>query len=370
VVEPRDYSLTGLDATRALQSGLAQARWYSCPIERQQLKSLMRRRNGPAVRDTFIWLSAMVVCGVLAFHFWGHWAAAPFFALYGVLYGGASDSRWHECAHGTAFKTDWMNEAVYLIACVLMLREPTVWRWSHARHHTDTLIVGRDPEISNPRPTNFLVLLLDLFALRTTAMTLYTLALHACGRVTAAERTLIPECDYRKVFWAARIGLCLIATLIGTCSAVGSVLPAMFVGLPTLYGSPFGVFMATTQHAGLAEDVLDHRLNSRTVYMNVVFRFLYWNMNYHLEHHLFPMVPFHALKRLHLAGKSHLPPPYPSCWAAYREIIPAMMRQRKDPGWFVERPVPSDPCRNQPKPSQASAVRRLFVSHDSGADAS
>ena len=29
-----------------------------------------------------------------------------------------------------------------------------------------------------------------------------------------------------------------------------------------------------TQHAGLDEDVLDHRLNSRTIYMNPVFRFM------------------------------------------------------------------------------------------------
>ncbi len=48
----------------------------------------------------------------------------------------------------------------------------------------------------------------------------------------------------------------------------------------------------TTQHAGLAEDVLDHRLNCRTVYMNSISRFIYWNMNYHVEHHMFPLVPF------------------------------------------------------------------------------
>ena len=51
------------------------------------------------------------------------------------------------------------------------------------------------------------------------------------------------------------------------------------------------MFFAITQHAGLKEDVLDHRLNTRTVYINPVFRFLYLNMNYHLEHHLFPPVP-------------------------------------------------------------------------------
>jgi fatty acid desaturase len=45
------------------------------------------------------------------------------------------------------------------------------------------------------------------------------------------------------------------------------------------------------QHAGLADNVLDHRLNTRTVYMNPLSRYVYWNMNYHVEHHMFPMVP-------------------------------------------------------------------------------
>ena len=65
--------------------------------------------------------------------------------------------------------------------------------------------------------------------------------------------------------------------------------------LPTMYGAWLHVMTGLTQHAGLAEDVLDHRLNCRTVYMNPVLRFLYWNMNYHIEHHMFPMVPYHAL---------------------------------------------------------------------------
>jgi fatty acid desaturase len=341
VLQRRDYSLTGPDAKRALKEGLAQAKWYSCPIGRQELKNLMHRRDGPAIRDTLIWLSTMALCAVLAFHFWGHWTAVPFFILYGFLYGSASDSRWHECGHGTAFKTDWMNEAVYLIACIMILREPTVWRWSHARHHTDTLIVGRDPEIAHPRPTNVLGVLLDVFALRSSAATLYKLALHSSGRLTADESTFIPGTEQRQVYVDARVGLGLLATLIGTCFAVGSILPALFVGLPTLYGAGLDLFFSTTQHAGLAEDVLDHRLNSRTVYMNGIFRFLYWNMNYHVEHHLFPMVPFHALPRLHDAAKAYCPPPYPSCWAAYREIIPALARQRTDSGWFVVRPLPS-----------------------------
>ena len=45
-----------------------------------------------------------------------------------------------------------MNDAVYQIACFMIMRNPVTWRWSHARHHTDTIIVGRDREITVMRP--------------------------------------------------------------------------------------------------------------------------------------------------------------------------------------------------------------------------
>ena len=68
------------------------------------------------------------------------------------------------------------------------------------------------------------------------------------------------------------------------------------------------------------DNVIDHRLNSRTVYMNPVSRFIYWNMNYHVEHHMFPMVPYHALPRLHALIRHDLPAPSPSIPAAFREM--------------------------------------------------
>ena len=38
------------------------------------------------------------------------------------------------------------------IATFMIMRNSATWRWSHARHHTDTYIVGRDPEIAVMRP--------------------------------------------------------------------------------------------------------------------------------------------------------------------------------------------------------------------------
>ncbi len=336
----RDYGLTGEDARHAAATGLANARWYTAPIPRKHLKELMQRHDGPALRDTALWLSLLGASGALGWQFWGSWAAVPCFAAYGILYGSASDSRWHECGHGTAFRSPWLNSVVYHIACFMILREPTVWRWSHARHHTDTIIVGRDPEIAVPRPPSFLALTLDLFALKSGAIALRKLALHAAGRLTPDEMTFIPETEWPMVHRIARVYAAIFGAVIGACIIANSLLPAMLIGLPSFYGAFFVLFFGMTQHAGLAEDVLDHRLNTRTVYMNPVFRFLYWNMNYHVEHHMFPMVPYHALPRLHAAIEPHCPPPYAGCVEAYREILPALARQRRDPSHRVIRPVP------------------------------
>ena len=42
----------------------------------------------------------------------------------------------------------------------------------------------------------------------------------------------------------------------------------MVIGLPRMYGAWHHVMTGLLQHGGLADNVTDHRLNSRTVYMN------------------------------------------------------------------------------------------------------
>jgi MocE subfamily Rieske [2Fe-2S] domain protein len=74
-------------------------------------------------------------------------------------------------------------------------------------------------------------------------------------------------------------------------------------------------------------------------------RYLYWNMNYHVEHHMFPLVPYHALHRLHLAIKDDCPTPYAGLVAAWTEIIPAVLKQAKDPWYCVKRRLPEPKVR-------------------------
>lgn len=336
----RDYSMLGENARRAIDTGLASAEWYHTDLPRKVMKDLMKRSDAPAIRDTMLWLGSMVVLATIAVWLWPSWWSVPFFLAYGVLYGSATDSRWHECGHGTAFKTRWMNDAVYQIASFMIMRNPVTWRWSHTRHHTDTIIVGRDPEIVFMKPIELFRIFLNFFGILDAWHGMKTMLVNAFGHIDPEEREFVPETEQPSVIRIARIWVGIYAITIALAIAMESILPLMLVGLPRLYGAWHHVMTGLLQHGGLAENVTDHRLNSRTVYMNPVSRFIYWNMNYHVEHHMFPMVPYHALPRLHALIKDDLPAPNTSIWDAYKEMWPAVKRQLMNEEYFLKRELP------------------------------
>jgi fatty acid desaturase len=234
-----------------------------------------------------------------------------------------------------------MNDVVYHIASFMIIRNPVTWRWSHARHHTDTIIVGRDPEIAAMRPPAAARMLLNFVGLPDMLAGISRMLLNASGRLDPEEATFIPETEAPKVIAVARIWVAIYAATLALALATQSILPLMVIGLPRLYGAWHFIMTGYLQHAALADNVLDHRLNSRTVYMNPVSRFIYWNMNYHVEHHMFPMVPYHRLPELHERIKHDLPAPSPSIWAAYREVMPVLIRQLRYEDDFLQRALPA-----------------------------
>ena len=336
----RDYSLLGPDAQRAVETGLAAAEWYHTDVPRRDMKALMQRTDGPAIRDTVILYGSMIVLAGIGIALWPSLWSAPFWLAYGVLYGSASDSRWHECGHGTAFRTKWMNDAVYQIASFMIMRNSATWRWSHARHHTDTYIVGRDPEIAVMRPPELAKVLLNFFGILDVIRFFPNLIHNALFGPTAEERTFVPQSEWGRVQRVAIIHALIYAATVALAIRMQSILPLMVIGLPRIYGAWHHVLTGLLQHGGLADNVIDHRLNSRTVLMNPISRFIYWNMNYHVEHHMFPMVPYHALPRLHETIRHDLPAPDPSIIAGYRQMWPALKRQLTYEDFFLKRELP------------------------------
>ena len=336
----RDYSLLGDDGQRAKREGLASPKWYTTDISRAELRELMRRSDGPAIRDTIIWLACLIGFAAAAITLWPSWWSVPFWLAYGVLYGSSTDSRWHECGHGTAFKTRWMNDAVYQLACFMIMRNPVTWKYGHTRHHTDTTIVGRDPQILSRRPPNLPKMLANLVGIVDVPMAFKSMIQLSAGHLTAEEKAYVPEAKRPTAIRVARIWLSIYFATFASAIWMGSILLLMVVGLPRMYGAWHQVITGILQHAALADNVPDHRLNSRTILMNPISRFIYWNMNYHIEHHMFPTVPYHKLPELHERIKHDTPAPNRSMWEAIRETVPVQIRQLRDPEFFLIRDLP------------------------------
>lgn len=234
-----------------------------------------------------------------------------------------------------------MNNVVYHIASFMIVRNPIAWRWSHARHHTDTIIVCCDPETAAMRPPAAARMLLNFIELPDMYAGINRMLLSAFGKLDPEEATFIPDNEAPKVLFVARVWTAIYVATITLAVATQSILPLMVIGFPRLYGAWHFIMTGYLQHAGLADNVLDHRLNSRTVLMNPISRFIYWNMNYHIGHHMFPMVPFNRLPELHERIKGDLPAPNTSIWQAYKQVWPVLVRQLRYKDDFLHRDLPT-----------------------------
>lgn len=313
--------------------------WIKCDIGRNELKTYMKRSD----RDGIIWFSAymfvLVVSGYLMNLSLGSYWVIPAFFVYGSIWC-FSNPIGHELSHGTVFRTRWMNEAAFLIVGILNTDEPIVGRWVHAHHHTHTTITGKDPEHLVPNPITYGQYLLEVTGIPMFQTYLKWIVLHSLGIVSRDAQEFVPKSEFRKMFWSSRIIFVFYTGVIVWAGMTQSWWPVIMFVLPRFVGAPTMALFYLTQHAGLAMNVEDFRRNSRTIYMNPLFRFLYWNMNYHIEHHMYPMVPFHALPALHERLKDQMPAANTGMIDTYRDIFHAIRQQKTQPNFVIEKPLP------------------------------
>ena len=109
--------------------------------------------------------------------------------------------------------------------------------------------------------------------------------------------------------------------------------------LVTLGSRRFLFAVRNTQHIGLSDNVADFPWHAHDL-LNPIVRFLYWHMNFHIEHHMYAAVPCYRLGRLHKAIEHDLPPSPVGLVATWREIVGILKRQKEDPSYQHIPPLP------------------------------
>jgi hypothetical protein len=104
-------------------------------------------------------------------------------------------------------------------------------RWSHTRHHTETIQIGLDPEIQVMRPANLTNVVLDFLWLPGAFAMLKTMTLHALGILTKEARDFVPESEQRPMMWWSRLYMMIYLGMAAWSIAARSWLPVLFFPL-------------------------------------------------------------------------------------------------------------------------------------------
>ena len=315
--------------------------WLRCDIDRATLQSLQQRSNARGLLNLSLFLGPLVVVGGLAYASLGSLWALPLFWAYGSIYG-FSISLLHETHHATPFRSRNLNNAMHTLAGLMTLRNPIYDRRMHTQHHGNTSVMGKDPELAHPKPIVGWKLVLDLFWLRAAVNLPILLVRQLLGIYSAEERKVISTKLVGPIRGMAAFILAFYVALVAGSIVYQTWLPLLFTYLAHIYGGFIPRLYALTQHLGLDQEVNDFRLNSRTCLYNPVAAAWYWNMNYHIEHHMFPLVPFHSLPKLHEALRSQMPPPNSSVIDAWREILVCLRHQRREPEYSISKQLPEN----------------------------
>jgi fatty acid desaturase len=96
----------------------------------------------------------------------------------------------------------------------------------------------------------------------------------------------------------------------------------LLVTLAWHIGSPMEILWHATKHIGRPYNVNDHRLNTRSVRVSGFIKLIFWGLDDHVDHHLYPVVPSRNLPKLHKLLEKELPDPDNvfGCWAEMFEI--------------------------------------------------
>src|ERR1700677_1212871 len=178
--------------------------WYAPTIDREVLRGLMRRTNSHALLTLGLWLLLCIATGyIVVLTRSSVWLWPAMLVYGGVLCFAYAAS--HETAHGTAFKTRWLNEAVFWFTSLVFIEEPLYRRYSHAGHHTHTWFNDLDPQKPYGNPLTLTRYLSGTFGLTFYFDAARQLIRHSAGRFTAEELRFLPPSEIRQAILNSRI---------------------------------------------------------------------------------------------------------------------------------------------------------------------
>jgi len=318
--------------------------WYRTKLSPEQLRQINLRSDFKGFIQAGGFLSILVITGCSSFASWyyGYWGLLFISLFCHATVCHFSINAIHELVHGTVFETQWLNRAFATIFSLISSIDHDRFWASHTEHHKYTLFYPDDGEVVAPvtidrKFTGFIkTAFINIYFFKSVYNLLKMNIKFARGHFPKDPwlQKIFPETypEGREAFFKAKkIQVTYYAAVIIITLLTGYwVLPLIFLFSNQLGGSWLHVLCNQTQHTGLKADVPDFRINCRTIYLHRFVRFLYWQMNYHVEHHMFAAVPCYNLKKCHELIKHECAKPNDGLLETWLDMIAIQEKMEED----------------------------------------
>ena len=204
----------------------------------------------------------------------------------------------HELFHGRVFSSLTLNRILFNGASYITWNNPSFFKKSHGFHHRFTFDVNDSEALSKQNWSHLAFICYVTCDVPLLTRRLFYLLANSLGFVPNFGKWMKLEwCFQRDALAMLGFNLAIQAFLL-LCFNDWRVNLLWFL-LP-FTGQIFNRLLAQSQHIGLSSFRVEGPLkHSRSIKLPWLFEFLYAGMNYHVEHHLLPGVPYYNLKKMH-----------------------------------------------------------------------
>ena len=339
-------------------------KWYRTKIDRKVMKALSKRSDAQGWFQAGGHFALFLLTGGVTLYFWiQQWWLPMLIALWchGVVTSFFMGVAPHELGHGSVFKTKLLNKFFLYLFSAIAWWDPFDYASSHTYHHRYTLHPEGDRENLLPLEpslaSTFVIQLLTInlltqrgrtFSKGGLLSTIRVTMLAAVGRVGDVDiprdewvQTLHedqPE-EYRKSILWSRFLLVFHGSITILSLLTGYWIVIFLIPAGSFIANIFAYLVGLPQHCGLRENTPDFRKSVRSMKLNPILEFLYWRMNWHLEHHMYVGVPCYNLKALYHEIAWDMPEPR-TLIGAWKEMREVWHKQKSDPDYAFDTPLP------------------------------
>lgn len=245
--------------------------------------------------------------------------------IHGIIYGHFGDAL-HEIGHNTVFSSRWLSTFFMTLYGLLYWPfNPHLYRISHMTyHHRYTLHQKSDgedtPNYLEITPWVLFVQIFGVFQIKSLIMNLYRLftlrptSILWRGRtfkLDAWEQFIIREAsgkDQKRIKRFTYYALVSQILFVGLCIYFKLWFLPVLITLAPFYKAGIHAFVsATHQHTACEANHPDFRVSCGDAILDPFSSFIYWHMEYHIEHHMYASIPCYNLKAFSKFVANQLP---------------------------------------------------------------